>query len=76
MRGFYAGSIPNLTRLVCRNAYKYPLLMALPEVFRNNFPSLKDNEKTLKLATGLSIAFVETTINCPIERTKTFVMTQ
>ena len=76
MKGFYAGSIPNLTRLICRNSYKYPLLMGLPDLFTNKFPNLQDKERTLKLMTSLSIALIETTINCPIERTKTFVMTQ
>jgi hypothetical protein len=30
MKGFYVGSLPNLTRLIARNSYKYPLLIGLP----------------------------------------------
>ena len=30
VRGFYAGSLPNMTRLLVRNSYKYPLIVGLP----------------------------------------------
>jgi hypothetical protein len=64
-------------RLVCRNSYKYPLLIGLPEFYKNNLPAfMKDNDMLLKLATGLSIATIETIITCPIERTKVYFMTQ
>ena len=29
-RGFYAGSVPNYTRCLVRNSYKYPLMIGLP----------------------------------------------
>lgn len=77
MKGFYAGSLPNLTRLICRNSYKYPLLIGLPEWYKTNLPAfMQDNDALLKLATGLSIATIEATITCPIERTKVYFMTQ
>ena len=29
-QGFYAGSIPNLTRCIMKNIYRYPLMIGLP----------------------------------------------
>ena len=76
-KGLYAGSLPNFMRLVCRNSYKYPLLIGLPEFYKTNLPEyMRNHESLLKLATGLSIALIETTITCPIERTKVYFMTQ
>lgn len=31
-RGFYAGSLPNLTRVVLKNVYRYPLMIKMPNV--------------------------------------------
>lgn len=31
--GFYAGSLPNLTRCVLKNSYRYPLMVGLPSFF-------------------------------------------
>jgi hypothetical protein len=69
-RGFYAGALPNLTRCIVRNSYKYPLLIMLPEQF-----NIIENPHTRKYLTGLTIAFVEATITCPLERLKVYFMT-
>ena len=34
LKGFYAGSVPNYTRCIVRNSYKYPLLIGLPQTFK------------------------------------------
>ena len=69
--------MPNLARVMVRNIYKYPLLVCLPDFFKRNSPGpLRHNEQTLKLATGFTIAAIETTIMCPIDRVKTYLMTQ
>lgn len=31
-RGFYAGSLPNLSRIVLKNLYRYPLMIKLPNL--------------------------------------------
>lgn len=36
--GFYAGALPNYTRCILRNAYKYPLIIGLPSFYQNNLP--------------------------------------
>ena len=33
-RGMYVGAVPNLTRLIIRNIYKYPLLIGLPDFYK------------------------------------------
>ena len=76
VKGFYAGSIPNLFRLTLRNSYKYPLLVGLPDFYRKRSPAvIQKNERALKLATGFSIALIESIITCPIDRMKTYLMT-
>ena len=74
LRGFYSGAIPNLTRLLARNVYKYPLLIGLPDFYKHRLGSQVD-AKTLKFITGLSVALSEAIILCPVERTKVFFMT-
>ena len=32
-RGFYAGSMPNLGRILIKNAYRYPLMIGLPTFY-------------------------------------------
>lgn len=76
MRGFYAGALPNLTRLITRNSYKYPLIIGLPEFYKRHLPSAVHDQSHLKFMTGFSIAFIESLITCPIERTKVYFMTR
>ena len=38
VKGFYAGSLPNLARLMLRNSYKYPLLVGLPDFYKKRLP--------------------------------------
>ena len=76
MRGFYAGGLTNLTRCILRNIYRYPLMMGLPAFYRNYLPqAIKDNKQLLRLLTGFSIAMIESTLTCPIERLKVYFMT-
>jgi hypothetical protein len=59
-----------------RNSYKYPLLVGLPEIHKKNLPlALSKNDTFLNILTGVSVAFIESIITCPIERTKVFLMT-
>lgn len=69
--GFYSGSLPNLTRCIVRNSYKYPLMIGLPNQLR-----WIENEATRKLVTGASVALIEATVTCPLERLKVYFMTQ
>ena len=39
-RGFFAGSFPNLGRILVKNAYRYPLMIGLPNFFRDYCPSV------------------------------------
>ncbi len=76
MRGFYAGALPNMTRCLMKNTYRYPLLVGLPSFFKEHSPEFVRQRKVLlKLLTGTSVAFVEAVITCPIERLKVYFMT-
>lgn len=37
-RGFFAGSTPNLTRVVLKNIYRYPLMVKMPNLIENYVP--------------------------------------
>ena len=37
-QGFYAGSLPNLTRCLLKNTYRYPLMVALPNFYKDVLP--------------------------------------
>lgn len=76
IRGLYAGALPNITRLITRNTYKYPLIVGLPEIQRNKMPGLvRENPALAKLITGTSVALLESLITCPLDRLKVHLMT-
>jgi hypothetical protein len=76
LRGFYAGSLPNLGRVLVKNVYRYPLMIGLPQFYQKVLPEkIRQDRKTQKLMTGLSIATIESFILCPFERLKTHFMT-
>ena len=51
-------------------------MVGLPTFYNTKLPvSIKENKKLLRLMTALSIALVEATITCPIERLKVLFMT-
>lgn len=76
MKGFYAGALPNICRCLLKNTYRYPLMVGLP-TFYNGYlpPSIRENKNLLRLLTGTSIAMIEATLTCPIERLKVYFMT-
>lgn len=76
INGFFAGSTPNLARILFKNFYRYPLMVQLPNFYQQHLPSsICENKKYQKLFTGISIAFVEGFLICPFERLKTYFMT-
>ena len=75
-RGFYAGSLPNLTRVVLKNVYRYPLMIKMPNVIQSRVKIAKNDRKVAKALTGLSIAAIESFILCPVERLKVILMTK
>ena len=75
IKGFYAGSMPNFTRMFLKNIYRYPLMISLPHFFEQKLVGA-DNRKTSKMLTGFSIALFESFITCPIERAKVYFMTE
>lgn len=76
IRGFYAGALPNMTRCLIKNSYRYPLLVGLPSFYKEHLPhAFKEYQALSKLLTGCSIAFFEAVILCPIERLKVYFMT-
>lgn len=51
-------------------------MVGLPSFYNKNLPkAIKENKSLLKLLTGASIAMVEATLTCPIERIKVYFMT-
>jgi hypothetical protein len=76
LKGFYAGSIPNLSRCLLKNTYRYPLMVGLPRFYAQNMPkAIRQRESLMKLMTGVSIGLVEATLTCPVERVKVYFMT-
>ena len=76
MKGFYAGSIPNLGRVMIKNVYRYPLMIGLPSFYEKHLPNrIRQNKPVQKFFTGASIAVIESFILCPFERLKTYMMT-
>jgi hypothetical protein len=52
------------------------MMVGLPTFFKNQLPaSFQEHKALLKLMTGCSIALVEATMACPIERLKVYFMT-
>lgn len=39
LKGFYAGSLPNLTRCLLKNTYRYPLMVGLPNFYKKVLPA-------------------------------------
>lgn len=72
-RGFYAGSLPNLGRILIKQFYRYPLMIALPPFFEKQLDT--SNLELVKAVSGLTIAVIESFILCPFERLKVFLMT-
>jgi solute carrier family 25 citrate transporter 1 len=70
-RGFYSGVIPNVMRVMLKQAYRYPLMIALPVVFGE----LTTSVTYISIATGLSIALLEVWVITPLERFKVWLMT-
>ena len=51
-------------------------MIGLPSFYSKNLPDkVREDKKLTKFLTGLSIALIEATILCPIERVKVFFMT-
>lgn len=66
-----------MTRCLLKNTYRYPLMVGLPNFYKDVLPSsVQDNKQVLKLLTGLSIGLLESIILCPVERVKVHFMTQ
>lgn len=76
-KGFYSGAIPNGFRICSKQAYRWPLMLALPNFFERNIPkSFQERYSTInQIATGLTIAHAETFFICPFERLKVYLMT-
>ena len=65
-----------MTRCLLKNTYRYPLMVGLPNFYKEVLPrSMQDNKQVLKLFTGLSIGLLESIILCPVERVKVHFMT-
>ncbi|CAG9331768.1 unnamed protein product [Blepharisma stoltei] len=67
----YTGLIPNAIRNSFKQAYRFPMMVHFPRIFR----TFIRNENAVQTLTGLSIAAIEGYIICPLERLKTWIMT-
>ncbi len=68
--------MPNLTRVVLKNLYRYPLIIKVPNLIEMYVPLAKRDRKVAKALTGVTISAVEAFILCPVERIKVFMMTR
>jgi solute carrier family 25 carnitine/acylcarnitine transporter 20/29 len=76
LKGFYAGALPNIARGLLKNSYRYPLLVGLPNFYKNQLPqSIQERKALVKFMTSSSIALFESILTCPIERIKVYFMT-
>jgi hypothetical protein len=51
-------------------------MVGLPSFYNKNLPDfIRENKQLNRLLTGASIALVEATLTCPIERIKVYFMT-
>jgi hypothetical protein len=71
VRGFYSGALPNVMRVMLKQAYRYPLMIVLPVMFGVVTSSIV----SISILTGVTIAIVEVWIITPLERFKVWLMT-
>jgi hypothetical protein len=45
IKGFYAGALPNLSRCILKNTYRYPLMVGLPSFYNRNLPNMIKDHK-------------------------------
>ena len=72
-KGFFVGSLPNATRVVLKNIYRYPLMIGMPNLIEQH---VAGDPRVAKGLTGLGIALVESLVLCPVERIKVYYMTK
>jgi Mitochondrial carrier protein len=70
-RGFYSGAVPNVLRVMFKQGYRYPLMLAVPALYGGFF----DSVLMISLATGVTIAVLEVFLITPLERLKVWLMT-
>lgn len=69
--GFYSGAIPNVVRVVFKQAYRYPLMLSVPFAYSYVCSSVV----MVSMLTGLTIAFIEVWLLTPLERLKVWLIT-
>ena len=74
-KGFYAGSLPNMSRIILKNIYRYPLMIGMPNAVEKYVWFAQNDRRVAKGLTGVCIALVESFILCPVERLKVYLMT-
>jgi len=88
-KGFFVGLIPNGTRLILKQSYRWPLMLFLPPFYQRICSSysphlesqsylaaaLEPSVMIPKILTGGTIGVVEAAIVCPLERLKVISMT-
>ncbi len=77
IRGFYAGALPNGTRMVIKQSYRFPMMVSFPEFYSTRLPEgVKKNLPHAEDAlTGVTIASLESGVITPLERLKVMIMT-
>jgi hypothetical protein len=76
--GFYSGALPNTTRRAVKQVYRWPMMLLLPNFYREHVLSQYIQQKyprLPKMLTGLSIANFEIVVINPLERLKVWLMT-
>jgi hypothetical protein len=67
----YTGFFPNLARACLKQSYRLPLMVYVPNVYRR----YSSDEHKIQIATGISLAILESYLMCPLERIKIWLMT-
>jgi hypothetical protein len=75
LKGYYSGFGINLVRVIIKNAYRWPLIIYLLDLFKDKADKHRLNMGIAGAAAGLTTAVIESIIICPLERLKVWLMT-
>ena len=78
LKGYYSGSIPNVSKSLLRGTYQFPLMISLPSMCEKLIPnSLGGQSPSIqKYFTALFISVFDSFILTPLERLKVYQMTK
>jgi len=75
--GFYRGLTPNLLKSSCKNLFRLPAMIYLPDIYKKSVKDVPFYFDSLpKIMAGISFVNFEVYVLTPLERLKVFLMTE